>query len=113
MGVSSRNRAFWIGATAAALFTGVSLRLVDLQVARHEYYSALALEKHSARQSISARRGSITDASGEMLATNEPVKTVVVDASITKRPDDLAEVLARHLEMPGDVVRQKIARNVW
>jgi cell division protein FtsI (penicillin-binding protein 3)/stage V sporulation protein D (sporulation-specific penicillin-binding protein) len=113
MGVSSRNRAFWIGATTAALFTGVSLRLVDLQVARHEYYAALALEKHSARQSISARRGSITDANGEILATNEPVKTVVVDASITKRPDDLAEVLARHLEMPGDVVRQKIARNVW
>ena len=104
MGVSSRKRAFWIGAAAAVFFTGVSLRLVDLQVARHEYYSTLALEKHSARQVIPARRGSITDATGEMLATNEPVKTVIVDASITKRPDELAEVLARHLKLPQDVV---------
>ena len=113
MAVSSRNRAFWIGAATAVLFTGVSLRLVDLQVARHGYYAGLALEKHSARQAISARRGSITDSRGEMLATNEPVKTVVVDASITKRPDDVAEILARHLQMPEDVVRQKIGRSIW
>jgi len=74
MSVSSRKRAMCLGACVAFGFTVFSLRLVDLQVARADYYSALALEKHSTQQTIYARRGAVTDVNGVPLASNEPVK---------------------------------------
>ena len=94
-------------------FTIFSLRLIDLQLCRHGFYADIAAEKHSAKQTIPARRGGITDIHGATLATNEPVKTVIVDASVSKHLDALAEVLARHLEMPVSAVSEKISRQVW
>lgn len=91
-------------------FTVFSLRLIDLQVARAEFYRVLAVEKHSTQQTIYARRGPVTDINGVPLASNEPVKTVVIDASVVRHPDALAEVLARHLELPLDQVRERLAR---
>ena len=99
-----------LGACVAFGFTVFSLRLVDLQVSRADYYSALALEKHSTQQTIYARRGSVTDVNGVPLASNEPVKTVVIDASVVRHSDALAEVLSRHLEMPLDQVKTRLAR---
>lgn len=110
MAVSSRRRAVCLGACVAFGFTVFSLRLVDLQVARSDYYSALAVEKHSTQQTIYARRGAVTDVNGVPLASNEPVKTVVIDASVVKRPEVIAEVLARHLEIPIEQVHTKLSR---
>ena len=94
-------------------FTVFSLRLIDLQLSQHDFYSDLAAEKHSAKQTIPARRGAILDRHGAVLATNEPVKTVVVDASVSKQHDALAEVLSRHLNLPHAEVRQKIESKYW
>ncbi len=96
----------------ASGFTVFSFRLVELQVSRSDYYKAIAFEKHSVRQTIHARRGGVTDVNGVPLASNEPVKTVVVDASVVKNPDALAEVLARHLELPLTGVRERMNRKV-
>jgi cell division protein FtsI/penicillin-binding protein 2 len=112
MAASSRKRAVWMGGLVAISFTVFSFRLMELQVARADYYKALAAEKHSIRQTIHARRGGICDVNGVPLASNEPVKTVVVDASVVKHPDVLAEVLSRHLEMPQPAVRERLNRTV-
>jgi cell division protein FtsI/penicillin-binding protein 2 len=69
-------------------FTVFSWRLLDLQVNRADYYKAIATEKHCARQTIYARRGLVTDRNGVPLASNEPVKTVVVDASVVKHASE-------------------------
>ena len=99
-----------MGGVVALGFTVFSFRLVDLQVSRSGYYKALAFEKHSFRQTIHARRGGIADVNGVPLASNEPVKTVVVDATVVKNPEALAEVLARHLELPQAWVRERLDR---
>ena len=112
MAVSSRKRAMWMGGIVASGFTVFSFRLVELQVAKTDHYKALAFEKHSIRQTINARRGCITDANGVPLATNEPVKTVVVDASVLKKPEVLAEALSRHLGMPLPVVLERLNKKV-
>src|SRR3954464_2023995 len=62
-------------------FTGFSFRLVQLQVTKHDEYAALAAKAHGTKRTIPARRGSILDSRGTPLAQNEPVKTVIVDAS--------------------------------
>jgi cell division protein FtsI/penicillin-binding protein 2 len=112
MAVSSRKRAMWMGGIVASGFTVFSIRLVELQVAKTDHYKALAFEKHSIRQTINARRGCITDTNGVPLATNEPVKTVVVDASVLKKPEVLAEALSRHLGMPLPAVLERLNKKV-
>jgi cell division protein FtsI/penicillin-binding protein 2 len=113
MAVSSRKRALWIGGFIAFGFTAFSLRLIDIQLCHHDFYAEKAAEKHSAKQVSPARRGMITDILGAPLATNEPVKTVVVDASVSKQHEALAQVLSRQLEIPVATVREKISRQVW
>ncbi len=112
MAVSSRKRAMWMGGIVASGFTVFSFRLVELQVAKTDHYKALAFEKHSIRQTINARRGGISDVNGVPLATNEPVKTVVVDASVVKNGEVLAEALSRHLELPLAAVRERLNKKV-
>lgn len=91
-------------------FTVFSSRLVYLQVAQADHYKRVASEKHCTKQTIYARRGSVTDIHGASLAQNEPVKTVVVDATLVKRPDEMAEVLSKHLDLPVSQIRSRIER---
>src|SRR5450755_2538148 len=83
----------------ASFFTVFSFRLVDLQVAKHDEYTALAAEKHVNKQITPAQRGSIQDVHQEILADNEPIKTVVADGSLVKDPAAVAGVLAPALGM--------------
>ena len=65
-----------------AAFTGLSYRLVDLQVLRHEELSAKA-ERNTQREFWQApRRGDILDVNGNILATSIPVKTICADPSL-------------------------------
>ena len=87
----------------AACFTGFSCRLVHLQVTRHEDYAERAADNHGAKQITPARRGFVRDVHGEMLAQNEPIKTVIADGTKIKTPEVravIASILARKLEMP-------------
>lgn len=97
----------------ACCFTLFSFRLVHLQVARHEELSEKATVAHGTRQTIYARRGNITDIRGVSLAQNEPVKTVVIDASLVKDLPKLGEILASTLEMPLKTVQEKLERTTW
>ena len=89
-------------AAVGLVFTGFSLRLIHLQVSKHEEYSKIAAAKHSIRQPIFARRGLIEDRNGEILAVNVPVRRVVLDGSHVNNAVELARVAAPYLEMDAD-----------
>lgn len=86
-------------AAVGLVFTGFSLRLIYLQVNKHEEYSKIAAAKHSIRQPIFARRGLIQDRNGEILAANVPVRRVILDGSHVTNAAELARVAAPYLEM--------------
>jgi cell division protein FtsI/penicillin-binding protein 2 len=67
--------AFWL------LFTGFGFRLIQIQLWEHEKYVAIARGAHSTRIPIPAQRGAIRDVRGEILATNRPLKRVIVDGT--------------------------------
>ena len=90
-------------------FTGFSARLIYLQVAKHDEYAALAMATHGKKQIIFARRGLIMDINQETLADNDPVRTVVADASLITDPDDAASVMAQPLGLDEADLRQKLA----
>ncbi len=97
----ARARAVILCCGLAVVFTLFSARLIQLQVRDRAHYTRMAADRHSRKQIIPARRGDLLDIHGEVLATNEPVRTVVADGSLIKkdRVDELAELLAGPLEM--------------
>jgi cell division protein FtsI (penicillin-binding protein 3)/stage V sporulation protein D (sporulation-specific penicillin-binding protein) len=96
----------------AGIFTTFSGRLIEIQVAKHEYYSSLAARKNVERQPIYAKRGVILTADGEPLAQNEPVKRVLADAALIKDAGAVADILAPLLELPRKEVLEKLQRTV-
>jgi len=96
-----------VGVFALAL-TGFSWRLIHVQVVQHHEFARHAAEHHLRKDIIHARRGSIRDARGEVLAENLPVRTVVADGSLIKNMPAVAEILSRNLVLPLEEVEGKI-----
>src|SRR6478752_6991540 len=104
----------------AALFTGLSARLCQLAVQKHEHYATIARDAYEGSTTIPARRGSILDTHGTVLARNEPLKNVIADDSLLfeqdpktlkiKRDDraKAAEIISRNLELPVKEIATKI-----
>ncbi len=109
----ARTRALIACLLLAGCFTAFSARLVHLQVTMHDSYAAHAAEKHVNRQTIYARRGAIRDIHGEPLAQNEPVRTVVADATLIKDREEIAAVLAPVLQLPKAQLLEKLSRVVF
>lgn len=93
----------------ALIFTIFSGRLVYLHITKNKEYKKLAAEKHLMRQVIHAKRGMILDRNGEILASNLPVRTVVADASLIKKPAAVAALASQFLGLKEADVLRKIS----
>jgi cell division protein FtsI/penicillin-binding protein 2 len=112
MRTTARSRALITCFGLAGIFTLFSFRLVQVQVAMADELTSEAAIKHVNKQVIYARRGVILDIHGEPLAQNEPVKTVVADASLIKDREAFAAMIAGPLEVPEAVINGKLTRLV-
>jgi len=59
-------------------FTGLSARLVYVQVVRHDEYAERAMEQRSRNVVLPAYRGRIFDTNGDLLVDNFPTKDVII-----------------------------------
>jgi penicillin-binding protein 2 len=66
------RRALITGALMALATLGLILRLIVLQVARHDYYTQLSQGNRVRTEPIPAARGLILDRNGEVVASNQP-----------------------------------------
>lgn len=121
--MSLQSRAIFACGCFGLLFTGLSGRLVQIAIdeggARVKNLDAA----YSGQTTIKARRGEIRDVNNEVLARNEPLKTVIADTSllyeleepdrhgvVKVRFDDrdrIAGVLAKALGLKFDDVRAR------
>ncbi len=108
---NGRTRCALVCVGFVALFSAFSFRLTYLQLLKHDEYAGLAAEKHVYKQPIYAERGVITDATGEVLADNAPMSTVVADSSLlTKEKLGAAVVLlSAALKIDAEELAQKLA----
>ena len=75
-------------------FVVIFLRLVQLQIVRHDDFQQLALQQHEATVEINAPRGTIFDRNGQPLAMSLPIDSICVNP--LKIPDpNLAADLPR------------------
>ena len=95
------------------LFTALSARLIYLGVNQHDHYTKIARNSYVAKAIIPARRGSIQDAEGRLLASNEPLKNVILDGKLIcagkhgKTPKEVADLIAGPLGLnAGDVLKR-------
>ena len=94
----------------------VVIRLFQLQVLQHDYYSELALSEHEAKFTIPASRGTIYALDGDNevpLVLNEVLPTVYVDPQgiEDERNDELATQLGEILSIPKDEVMERLEQN--
>ena len=106
---NGRTRCALVCLGFTALFSIFSCRLVYLQMVRHKYYTALAADKNTARQTIYAERGVIYDTHDEILAQNVPVETVVADGTLLNDRVALVPILAEALQIPAAEIAEKIS----
>ncbi|MEN8209989.1 MAG: penicillin-binding transpeptidase domain-containing protein, partial [Candidatus Fermentibacteria bacterium] len=59
-------------------FLIVVIRLVNIQIVHHQYYSDIACDQHTTQIDVEARRGRILDRNGYLLAGNRTVGTFQV-----------------------------------
>jgi cell division protein FtsI/penicillin-binding protein 2 len=90
-------------------FGGLGYRLVDLQVRRHDEFSAKALRNTLRTFVIEPRRGDILDAKGNLLATTEQVKTVCANPDlIGNLQGEVARALAPLLQESEAALCQRL-----
>lgn len=109
MSGSAKVRALVACSGLATCFTLFSARLVHLQVTMGEEYTAKAAQKHVDKVPIYAKRGTITDFNGELLAQNEPIHTVVADGSLISDKTAIAHLLAGPLGMDEVRLMEKLS----
>ncbi|MGH8101920.1 MAG: peptidoglycan D,D-transpeptidase FtsI family protein, partial [Chthoniobacterales bacterium] len=92
----------------ATLFSLFSIRLVYIQMIKHDEYAGLAAEKHVHKQIIYAERGAIYDANNEVLAHNVPMQTIVADATRVNSLGPTVDLLSAELSIPRHELMEKI-----
>ena len=91
------------------VFAGLSYRLVDLQVLRHDELSVKAEQNTQHEYWQAPRRGDILDANGNILATSVPVKTICADPSLIGALQPLvAHAIAPLLQLNENDLAQKL-----
>jgi cell division protein FtsI/penicillin-binding protein 2 len=94
------KRLLWLVGGLCLAFTGLALRLAELQVLRHEELHALAEENTVRKIRIQPRRGDILDARGNLLASSTMVKTIYANPTLlTNRQAEVARAIAPILGM--------------
>lgn len=80
-------------------FSGILVRLVQLQVGDARSYRALAREQRVRTISLPAARGSVFDRNGEELALSLPAKAVYADPRLVTQPAATARIVADTLKV--------------
>lgn len=88
----------------------LSVRLGYLMIFKSEVYAERAQDLHERERAIKAKRGSIYDKNGVLIATNKPVCTISVIHKQIKEPERVIEVLSQLLGLSEEKVRKRVEK---
>lgn len=91
--------------------TVLVLRLVDLQVFKADHYREQVAAQQKAFAVLGPKRGDILDRNLEELAISIETESVFARPAKVQDPLKAAEILARVLEEPQDILHQKLVSN--
>ncbi|MCD8331135.1 MAG: PASTA domain-containing protein [Oscillospiraceae bacterium] len=97
----ANRRTFWRTVILMCLFGVIIfiplvIKLWNIQITNHEYYQNLAIEQQTRDVTVSADRGTIYDASSNILAISATVHTVILSPKdVAELQEDYAEAVAQ------------------
>ena len=105
---NARRRGTALVLATAVVASVFAARLVDLQAVRGEALADAALSQRLRTLEIPAYRGSILDRTGQALAVTVEARNVTADQTLIEDPAALAVELAPILEVPQDVLADRL-----
>ncbi|MCI5641017.1 MAG: peptidoglycan glycosyltransferase, partial [Lachnospiraceae bacterium] len=107
---TQRQRIVFVYVVICILTIGLTGRLGYLMVARADYYGKKAKDVQQRERSIKAKRGTIYDRNGEVLAGNKPVSTISVIHNQITEPEKVIKQLADLLDLEEETVRKRVEK---
>ena len=92
------------------------IRLIYLQVLKHNFYVKIANEQHAVSVELEPKRGAIFDRSMRVLAININCDSIFANARLIKDKDDAAKKLAPILGIDEGAILEKLSKDkafVW
>ncbi|GAB1534793.1 penicillin-binding protein 2 [Geovibrio sp. ADMFC3] len=108
-----KRRTYWAMALVIAVFAGLIMRLVYLQIHEYDKYKRLSENNRIRIVKVRADRGFIYDRKGRLLVKNTPsyeLKVVKEDAGDI---DELLKELARYVQIDRDYAMKSIKRSYF
>ena len=90
-----RRRVLYATGGLLGAFSLLSLRLIHLQVERHDHYVDILERKHHRIDELEAHRGRIFDTRGHLLAGDEPVQKLIFDIGYLKQEEAMAAAIEK------------------
>jgi penicillin-binding protein 2 len=103
--MANRVSQFYI--IAIAIFTVLIGRLWYLQVMNNEVFTERAEQNRTRVLSIQARRGTIFDRNGEVLATSQPSYNIVISRKDVRDIDEIATMLTENLVIDREWLKRR------
>ena len=111
------RRMNFFGLLLIICFAAFLAKLVYVQIISHEYYAERARSQHTARLELRARRGSIFDSRGRLLAVSLDRRSFFVDPPLVSNKLNSAKMISASLGMsPNDVLARLLKKDtnfVW
>ena len=110
-GMRGRNKTVytrdWVIIVLLGIFIAAIIgRLIYIQVFKAAEFSELAASSHTVDMTVTAKRGTIYDRNGEVLASSIDATTIYCDPTQVKYPSDVATVLTDVLGDSYDMTYQ-------
>ncbi len=102
------RRAAWMLALAAVALGAMVFRLIQINTSMAPRLHALAAAQQESGYEVPARRGSILDARGRVLAGSRLRYSVFADPGLIEHPDEVARQLSAILDMPAGKIENEI-----
>ena len=112
--MSLKNQKRILAALVICLIIAVLLfaRLVYIQVIKSNHYRQMAYEQQTRERKVSAKRGTIYDATGtKVLAQSVSVSSIKAVPNSVENKEDVAKKLAEILELDKDTILAKLTKN--
>jgi len=111
-----RVRLVAVGSVCVIATMTLWLRLVQVQVLRHDAYSAISQRQIEDPREVKPTRGGIFDREGRPLALSSQMYSVSVSPQKIRNRAAVERVLARTLDLSGEYVRSRVRSSgkfVW
>lgn len=107
---SHRKRLLIVVITFFTLLTIITVKLVSIMTMQADDYGYRARAVQERERSIKAKRGSIYDRNGVVLAGNQAVCSISVIYNQIEDPETVIRVLSEKLELPEEDVRRRVEK---